>query len=182
MARFALIVTLVELALTAAAALWITAEEAGGTFLTERDLETLGIPYSALAASTRRQGEALTQDARATLSNPVQSLYVSLRPETSLTDYEFRKGREEALTRRPDRGQVSLSTEPWGEELGYAVRHQSDKSMRFELTRHRSGDLLIVRVVREAPYPAGAAQEMALCERRARQVQEHLLVRLGWRD
>lgn len=182
MARFALIVTLVELTLTAGAVLWITAEEVGGALVSSRDLEALGIPCSGLAPSTRRQGEVLIQDVRATLSNPAQTLYVSLRPGTSATDFQFRQGREEALSRRPDRGQISLSMEPWGDESGYAVRHPGEKSMRFELARHRGGDLLIVRVVSESPYPAGAAQEMAVCERRARQVQEHLLVRLGWRE
>ncbi len=182
MARFAVIVTLVELALTAGAALWITAEEVGGTLVSSRDLETLGIPCSALSPSTRRQGELLLQDVRATLSNPEQTLHVSLRPGTSTTDFEFRRGREEALSRRRDRGQVSLSTEPWGDEPGYAVRHQGEKSMRFELARLRRGELLIVRIAREAPYAAGAAQEMAGCERRARQVQELLLHRMGWND
>jgi hypothetical protein len=54
--------------------------------------------------------------------------------------------------------------------------------VRFELVRIRKGELLIVRVVREKPFDSVPAAELSRCERRARMVQEHLMVKLRWRD
>jgi hypothetical protein len=180
--RFALTVTAIELALTAGAVLWISAVEAVDAYLTERDLEQLRIPYESLSPSTRRHGEALTLETRGRLLEPEQSLYVSVRTQVSEQDFAFRRSREEALQQRPDRGRLSLTHEPLPGEAGYSVRHEGVASLRFETVRFRGSEMVVILVGRSTPYGAHPSQEMLRCERRARQIQDRLLYRLGWRS
>lgn len=75
-----------------------------------------------------------------------------------------------------------IINEPIPGELGYAVRHRTAKSVRFELVRLRRSELFIVRVSRDIPAGALPSAELSRCERQARQVQEHLMFKMRWRD
>jgi hypothetical protein len=176
MLRFMIAVTTVELLLTALAAWWVTAAESVGAHVTERDLREFSIPFTSLTPTSTRSGDTANHETRARFRDPEQSLYTSLRTGATTTDFEFRKGREEALQRKADRGPLSIVDEPLPGELGYSLRHSGTKSLRFELVRLRGSELLIVRVGMENP----GAGDMAKAERRARLVQERIMGRIGW--
>ena len=169
--RFAVIVTVLEVALTAMASILVTYTDPPAGFATENDLASLGLTFSAHDNRRGESGNAPYYETRATLTNPASTLFVSLRTDATTTDFEFRRSRDEVNRDRPERG-----------ELGYAVRHSGPKFARFELVRIRKADMLIVRVVREKPFDTMPGAELARCERRARQVQEQLMLKLRWRD
>jgi hypothetical protein len=180
--RFAVIVTALEVGLTAAASILVTYTDPPPGFATENDLRSLGLSYRTHENRRGESGNAPYYDTRATLTGPEASLFVSLRTDATPTDFDFRRSRDEASQERPERGELVIINEPIPGEQGYAVRHNGPKSLRFELVRIRRNEMLIVRVVREKPYDSKASVEMARCERRARLVQEHLMVKLRWRD
>jgi hypothetical protein len=180
--RFAVVITALEALLTLGASILVTYTDPPPGFATENDLRSLGLAFSKHENRRWESGNALTYDTRATLTGPESALFVSLRLDATPTDYEFRRLRDEANRERPERGELVILNEPCPGEEGYAVRHLGPKSARFELVRLHKKDLLIVRVVREKPFDTLPAAELARCERRARLVQEHLMVKLGWRD
>lgn len=180
--RFAVIVTILEVALTAMASVLVTYTDPPPGFVTENDLRSLGMTFSAHENRRGESGNAPYYDTRSTLTSPTSSLFASLRTDATKTDFEFRRSREEASREHPERGELVIINEPMPGEQGYAVRHSGPKSARFELVRIRKGEMLIVRVIRERPYDTLPAVELSGCERRARQVQEHLMVKLRWRD
>lgn len=180
--RFALIVTVLEVALTAAASVLVTYTDPPPGFETENDLRSLGLLCRTHENRRWESGNAPCYDTRAALSSPDAALYVSLRTDATSTDYEFRRSRDEASRERPERGELTIINEPMPGEQGYAVRHSGPASARFELVRFRRNEILIVRVVRERPFDSIPAVELASCERRARVVQEHLMTKLRWRD
>jgi hypothetical protein len=180
--RFAVIVTILELGLTAVASVLVTYTEPPPGFATEGDLRDLGLKFSKHENRRWVSVNAPCYDTRATLLAPDAALYVSLRTDALKTDYEFRRSREEVWRDQPDRGEVVLINEPIPGEEGYAVRHRGAKSVRFELVRHRRAEMLIVRVTREAPYDTLPAAELSRCERRARVIQEHLMAKMRWRE
>jgi hypothetical protein len=180
--RFAVAITIVELALTAMATVLVTFTDPPPGFATETDLNSLGLSFSAHDNRRGESGNSPYYDTRATLTHPDGSLFASLRTDATITDFEFRRSRDEANRDHPERGEVVIINEPFSGEQGYAVRHSGPNSARFELVRIRKGEMLIVRLVREKPYDTIPAAEMARCERRARLVQEHLMVKLRWRD
>lgn len=180
--RFAVVITILEFALTAVASILVTYTDPPPGFATEQDLRSLGMSFT---AHENRRWESANQpcyDTRATLASPSAALFTSLRTDATKTDFAFRRSRDEANRERPERGEVTIINEPLPGEEGYAVRHTGPKSVRFELVRLRKNEMLIVRVVREKPYDHLAAAELAKCERRARLVQEHLMVKLRWRE
>ncbi|HVR83840.1 MAG TPA: hypothetical protein VMU54_05970 [Planctomycetota bacterium] len=180
--RFAVAITMVELALTAMATVLVTYTDPPPGFVTETDLHSLGLNFSAHDNRRGESGNSPYYDTRATLSNPDSSLFASLRTDATTTDFEFRRSRDEASREHPERGELVIINEPFSGEQGYAVRHSGPNSARFELVRIRKNEMLIVRLVREKPYDTIPAAELARCERRARLVQEHLMVKLRWRD
>ena len=182
MLRFAVVVTILEVALTAAASILVTFTDPPPGFATENDLRSLGMTFRTHENRRWESGNAPCYDTRASLASPEASLFTSLRTDATTTDFEFRRAKDEALRERPERGELSIINEPLPGEQGYAVRHSGPNSVRFELVRLRRGEMLIVRVSREKPFDTLATAEMARCERRARLVQEHLMVKLHWRD
>jgi hypothetical protein len=180
--RFAVIVTILEVALTAGASILVTYTDPPPGFATENDLRSLGMLCRTHENRRWESGNAPCYDTRAALTSPDASLYASLRTDATPTDFEFRRSKDEAARERPERGELTIINEPIPGEQGYAVRHTGPTTVRFELARLRRNEMLIVRVVRERPYDASPAAELARCERRARLVQEHLMTKLGWRD
>jgi hypothetical protein len=180
--RFAVVITALELVLTAAASVLVTYTEPPPGFATESDLRDLGLTFDEHENRRWVHMNAPCYDTRAKLSSPAASLYVSLRTDSTATDFQFRRAREEVIRDHPELGEAVLINEPLPGEEGYAVRHRGPKSVKFELVRLRGSDLLIVRVVREQPFDTLAAAELSKCERRARSVQEHLMFKMRWRD
>ena len=180
--RFAVVVTVLELVLTATASVLVTYTEAPPGFATESDLRELGIPFTEHKNAREGSMQSPIYDTTATLSNPTATLLVRYRTDQSKTDFEFRRSREEVWRDRPDNGELVLINEPIPGEQGYAVRHRAPNSVRFELVRLRGSEMLTVRVVRRAPYDSLPAAEMSKCERRARIVQEQLMTKLRWRE
>lgn len=180
--RFAIAVTVLEVALTALASVLVTYTDPPPGFATEQDLRALGFSFSAHENTRWTAADAPCYDTRATLTSPDAKLYVSFRTDATTTDFSFRRSRDEASRERPERGEITIINEPMPGEEGYAVRQRGPKSARFELVRLRRGDMLIVRVVREKPFEASDAVELSKCERRARLVQEMIMSRLRWRD
>ncbi len=180
--RFAIAVTALEAGLTAAASILVTYTDPPPGFATENDLRTLGLSYRSHENRRWESGNAPCYDTRAALTGPEGALYVSLRTDATPTDFDFRRSRDEISRDLPERGELVIINEPVPGERGYAVRHSGPKSVRFELVRIRRGEMLIVRVVREKPFDSKPSVEMARCERRARLVQEHLMVKLRWRE
>jgi hypothetical protein len=176
MLRFAAAVTTVQILLTALAALWIGIEEGTDGAVSAPDLVSLRIPFENLRSDAWRQDTQLCHDSRAKLLDPEQSLYVSQRRGVDSVDFEYRRGREEATGRRPGRGEHTLVNEPMPGGRGYSVRHRTPSTIRFETVRWREGQMVVIRVT------AADGEGMALLERRARQIQDLLLARLGWRD
>lgn len=180
--RFAFAVTVLELVLTAVASLLVTYTEPPPGFATETDLRELGISFEEHQNSRWIHMNAPCYDSRAKLASPPGALYVSLRTEATRTDFDFRRAREEVIRTHPDRGDLVIINEPLPGEEGYAVRQRGPKAVRFELVRLRQSEMLIVRVVRELPFDTLPAAELSRCERRARGVQEQLMVKMRWRD
>jgi hypothetical protein len=180
--RFAIVVTIIELALTAAASVLVTYTEAPPAFATENDLRGLGFTFEDHSNRRWLHMNSPRYDTTAALLPPPGSLFVSLRTDASQTDLDFRRSRDEVIHDHPERGEVVLINEPLPGELGYAVRHRSPKSVRFELVRLRNTDLFIVRVSRDLLPDALPGAELSRCERQARAVQELLMFKMRWRD
>jgi hypothetical protein len=180
--RFAVVVTVLEFALTAMASILVTYTDPPPGFVTENDLRSLGMYQTTLDNRRWESAGAPCYDTRAVLETPVAQLFTSLRTDATPTDFAFRRSRDEASQSRPERGETTIINEPLPGEQGYAVRHIGPKSVRFELVRIRRNEMLIVRVVRDKPFDTLAASELTRCERRARLVQEHLMVKLAWRE
>jgi hypothetical protein len=183
MVRFAVVLTLVELALTVAATLTISLIEPGEPYVTEADLRGLRLPFS--SSSTRRTKSfdgRIFYDTSVELADPPQTLHVSIRAGSSDVDYDHRLNRERQNHQKPRHGTIVLIDEPMPGERGYALRQRGPDSVRAELVRLRGTDLLIVRVSRAQPYDTTPDQEVVRCERRARMVELFLLEKLRWRE
>ena len=180
--RFAVVITVLEFALTAVASVLVTYTEPPPGFTTERDLRELHIPFTEHENRRWLSVDAPCYDTRAKLDSPPAALYVSLRTDALRTDFDFRRSREVVTASKPDRGETVIINEPIPGEEGYAIRHRGPKSVRFELVRLRKSEMLIVRVIRDMPYDTLPAAELSRCERRARIVQEHLMTKMRWRE
>jgi hypothetical protein len=183
MVRFALAMTLVEIALTVAATLTISLIEPGEPYVTEGDLRDLRIPCGSVTNTrTKRFDGQVFYESRAELRDPPQTLFVSLRTEASDVDFDHRLNRERQSLADPKNGAGALIDEPMPGERGYMLRHRGNASARTELVRLRDNVLLVVRVSRPKPYDSTPDQEVVKCERRARVVELRLLEKLGWRE
>jgi len=180
--RFAIVVTVLELVLTAGASVVVGYVEAPAAFATNNDLRDLGISFSEHRNSREGSIQAPIYDTNATLDSPTASLWVRYRADMTKTDFDFRRAREEVRRGRPEFGELVLINEPLPGEVGYAVRHRGPSSVRFELVRLRGSEMLIINVVRKMPYDSLPAAELSRCERRARVIQEHLMMKLRWRE
>jgi hypothetical protein len=180
--RFAVVVTVLELVLTATASVLVTYTEAPPAFATPSDLRELGISFTDHRNAREGSIQAPIYDTTATLSSPTATLTVRYRSDQSKTDFDFRRSREEVWRDRPENGELVIINEPLPGEQGYAVRHRGPNSVRFELVRLRGTEMLTVRVVRRTPFENLPAAELSRCERRARVVQEHLMMKLRWRE
>jgi len=180
--RFAVAVTIIELVLTAFASVLVSYTDPPPSFATESDLTSLGMSTSAHENRRWLHMDAPCYETKATLTEPTAQLWVSHRTLATAVDLDFRRSREEVNRQHPERGETTIIEEPLPGEKGYAVRHASPRSSRFELVRLHGSDLLIVRVQRDKPYDGQPGAEMARCERRARVIQEMIMTRMRWRD
>lgn len=180
--RFAVAITVLELVLTLGASLLVTYTEPPPAFVTEAELADLGMLTAAHENKRRIRQTGPCYETQATITTPTATLYVSLWTDATPTDFQFRRAGEEALRDHPKLGEMVLVNEPIPGEEGYAARHKTADSIRFELVRRRGKELLIVRVGREKPYEVPEAAAQARCELRARMVQEHLMAKLRWRE
>jgi hypothetical protein len=180
--RFAVMITVLELLLTAAASVLVTYTEPPPAFATENDLRGLGLPFAKHRNRRWIHLSAPCYETNAELSSPPASLYVNLWTQASATDFEFRRAREEVKRDRPELGESVIINEPLPGEEGYALRFRGPTSVKFELVRRRRSEILVVRVERHLPLDNLPSAELAKCERRARSVQEHLMFKMRWRD
>lgn len=182
MVRFAVTIAIVELALTLGATFTITLVETGEPYLNEADLHGLSIPFTAVSTSRAKRFDQVFYDTRAELSDPPQTLAVSVRTEHSSVDYDHRLNRERSRHGDPRHGTIVLLEEPMPGEQGYVLRQRGPNSVRSEIVRLRGTDLLVVTVSRRMPFDATPSQEVVRCERRARLVELYLLEKLRWRE
>ncbi len=182
MVRFAVLMTLVELALTVGAVFAITLVEPGEPYLSEADLRGLRIPFASVTTSRAKRLGQVFYDTRVKLKDPPQTLYVSLRTEHSGVDYDHRINRERRRDGDPRHGSLVVVEEPMPGERGYALRQRGPGSVRSEIVRLRGTDFLIVAVSRPTPPDLTPAQAVVGCERRARTVELYLLEKLRWRE
>jgi hypothetical protein len=180
--RFAVVVTVLELVLTATASVLVTYTEAPPAFATENDLRELGMSFTEHRNARSGAINAPIYETNVTLASPTATLYVECRSDSKKIDFDFRRSREEVLRDRPEHGELTIINEPLPGEEGYAVRHRGPNAVRFELVRLHGSDMLKVRVVRRAPFDNLPAAELSRCERRARVVQEQLMMKLRWRE
>src|SRR5262245_3406705 len=182
MIRFAAVVTVIEIALTVAASLWVTLAEEPEPYVSRAELRGLGFEPESHATERRtRFGKTFSYDTRATLTGRPRVLFVSHRVETPPEEYEARHGGDVSLSRDPSRGVTTVVETSRDGERGYTVRHRDSTEVRAELVRLRGSDMLIVRVT--APDVAGSPGNAvaAGCERDAGVLQQYLLRKLGWR-
>lgn len=182
MIRFAWTVTAVEVVLTFAAVLLISVVEAPEPYLTRGDLHTLGLRCNAHKTERRAPLHArVTWESQAVLSDPEQNVAVSYRQDVSPADFDLRLRKERDRLEKAGIGHGALIDEPFPGERGYALRFQSENSVRFEQVRAKGDDLLIVRVTHEGVSGLGGRIAMAQCDKRARLVQQVMLDKLRWR-
>ncbi len=180
--RFAVVVTVLEFALTAVASVLVTYTEPPPAFVTERDLRDLGLRVVEHENRRWTSVNAPCYDTRAKLDSPPASLFVTLRTDATKIDFDFRRSREVVWKDQLDRGERVVINEPIPGEEGYAVRLRGPDFVRFELVRLRNTEMLVVQVTRKMPYDSLPAAELSRCERRARVVQEHLMSKMRWRE
>lgn len=182
MARFAVAVTILELAFTGLTAALFTLDVAPDPYLTKDDLRAFSLPFERHTTERRLRFEALLgYDTHATLLHPRQSVWVTLRVEQTEVDVQSRRRREEAWAKRP--GQISttnIATDAGPDDEGYAVRQQSPTGARCELVRFKGDRMLVVRVAKQEPLEGAPEEELAACERRARLLQARMLQKLKW--
>lgn len=182
MARFAVAVTLVELALTGLTAALFTLESPPDPFLTPDDLREFSLPFESHETARRLRFDALLgYDSNAVLLHPRQTLWVSLRVEQTAVDFQSRRRREESWAARP--GQISTTAvvaEPGADGEGYAVRQRSPSGARCELVRFKGDRMLVVRISKAEPLEKTPEEEVAACERRARLIQARMLQKTDW--
>jgi len=181
MIRFAAAVTAIEIALTIAAALWVSLAEAPEPYLSRAELRALG--FEADAHSTERKqrfGAVFSYDTRASLAERPGALYVSLRVGTPPEEYRARRGGEILLSGEPARGVTTVLDSDREGVRSYSVRHRGPDGIRAEVVFLRGSEMLIVRATRpDVPGGPGNAASAA-CERAARIVQHYMLRKLGW--
>lgn len=179
MVRFAVGVTLVELALTTAAALFLAATVENELFLEPADVAALGLPVESHSTSHVRRFEALySYDSR--VSAGAVQIWASVRPKPTTADYPLRRLRESGAAASAAGGSMFRDEDAPGEQ-GYLSRVRSPGSVRSEIARSRSEALLIVRVWQPLEPGAPAEEAAARCERRARVLAERMAEKLRWR-
>lgn len=181
MTRFAVAVTLVELALTGLTAALFTLESPPDPYLSPEDLRAFDLPFENHETARRLRFEALLgYDSNVVLLRPRQTAWVSLRVDQLEVDYLTRRGREEAWASRPGRAsRTTVATDAGSDHPGYAVRQRGPSGARCELVRFKGDRMLIVRVSRNEPLEE-PEEELAACERRARLLQARMLQKTGW--
>jgi hypothetical protein len=180
--RFALAVTVVEIALTFAASVWIAFAETGEPFLTEADFETLGIPVEKYSTARRTRFDSpYSYDTQAVVKDRGPAITVSVRILTPRAEYDSRLSGERWPRLREGDEAPTLTDESLPGEPGYAVRQRSANGVRAEGVRLHGSDMLIVRAIRMNLPDSHPGYQVTRCERLVRILEQYMMVRLGWR-
>ena len=183
MIRFALTITAIEIALTLAGSTWIAFAETGDPGMAEGDFAALGIDIERYSANRRtRFGSAFSYDTEAVVKGRGPAITVSLRVHTPRAEYDSRLSGESWPKLREGDERPTVTAEPMPGEPGYTVRQRGRDGVRVEGVRLRGDDLLIVRAIWLNAPDAHAGQQVAKCERLVRILQDHMMVKLRWRD
>ena len=183
MIRFAIAVTAIEVVLTLAASLWITFSETADPYLTEQEFTMLGIPVEKYSTECRtRFGAPFSYDSQAVVKDLGPAILVSVRVGTPRAEYDNRLAGERNPKLREGDEPPTVTDEPWRQEVGYAVRQRGADGVRVEVVRLRGAEMIVLRAIRMNVPGTHAGFQVAKCERLMRILQEHLLVKLGWRE
>jgi hypothetical protein len=182
MSRFAAAVTVVQLALGALTAVLFSLESPPDPYLTRDDLNRFNLPFTSHETARKLRFDALLgYDSHATLDRPRQVLWISARVDQTEADFQSRRRREEAWSRKP--GQVSRTTiadDAAADDQGFAVRQHGPSGARCELVRFKGDRMLVVRLSASEPLEGTPEEALAACERRARLLQARMIEKLGW--
>jgi hypothetical protein len=180
--RFALMITVVELALSGVAATLFTLDSPPDPYLTRDDLRDLRMAFFSHDNVRRLRFEALLgYDSNAVLENPRHIVWVSARVDQTVVDFDSRRRREEAWAKRPGQDSTTAIESCRGTDgQGFEVRQKGATGTRCELVRFKGDRMLIVRVSKTEPMQRSPSEEVAACERRARMIQARMLQKLGW--
>ncbi len=179
MIRFAATVTAIEIALTLAAVLLVTAIERAEPYFPQEDLARLGMPAETYSTGQRfRAGKISSYDTNAVVAGSGQAIFVSLQMETPRDEFDNLRSAELRAQADPAAGQIMIDEGRRRDEVGYAVRQLGPAGLRSELVRLRGGDMLVVRLTLVDAHRAEAPR----LERLARLIQERMMHRLGWRQ
>jgi hypothetical protein len=180
--RFATAITLLEILLTAGTASLFTLDADSDGFLTTDDLSLINLPFEEHKTKRQSRFDALLgYDSNTVLLSPRQSAWVSARVDQAEIDFAARRRREENWAAKSGLGTSVIFDDPGPDDAGYLVRQQNEKSVRCELVRYRGGRMLVVKVSRNE-LVGKPAEELAVCERRARLIQGRMLEKLRWWD
>ena len=183
MIRFAVTITAIEVALTVFASLWITFAESGEPYITPEEFAQLGIEVENCTSEHRtRFGSPFSYDTQAVVKGGGPSIYVSLRIQTPKAEYDGRLAGEQFPKPKEGDEVPSVTNEPWRKELGYGARQRGRNGFRSEVVRFRGSDMLVLRVIWMTRPESNPGFQAARCERLVRQLQDHMLLKLGWRE
>lgn len=180
MFRFAVGITLIEMALTTTAALFLAATLESELFLEPGEAVALGLPVESHSTAHVRRFDALFSYDTSIAGGDVR-VWVSVRPEPAQADYTLRRLRESVAVGAGAEGS-GFGDEDGDDERCYVSRVRSRGSVRSEVVRSRPQALLIVRVWQAWESDSDWAEAAARCERRARVVSERMAEKLRWRD
>lgn len=182
MTRFAVTVTLIELALTLAASVVITVTEGFDPYIRETELSDLGLKAKDYKAYKRRYYFGGAQHiSRATLHDKDHRVKVRYIMDVAARDYEWELHRE--TQRQAEAGPenpMAITLEPFPGESGYGVRQTTPTWVRSVLVRMRGNVMMIVEVWKSGKNLP--RYEAARCERNARVIQHYMLAKMGWRQ
>ena len=182
MARFAAVVTVLEILLSGLSVALFSLETLPDPYLSPDDLREFDLPFESHEASRRIRFEAvLGYDSNVVLLRPRQNAWISLRVDQLADDYLTRRRREEAwAVRAAPSSTTTVATDAGPDDEGFAVRQWSATSARCELVRFKGDRMLVVRVSKSEPLEESPVEELAACERRARLLQARMLQKAGW--
>ena len=183
MTRFAVTVTLIELALTLAASVIITLTEGFDPYIRDSELTGLGLEPREYKAYRRRYYFGGAQHiTRAVIQKCGHRLTVRYILDVAARDFEWELHREtqRQASSDPD-SPVIVIREPFPGENGYGVRQISPRWVRSELVRMRMRDNVMMIVEVSASGENLRRTEAVTCEHHARLVQQLMLLKMGWR-
>ena len=183
MIRFAVAVTAMEILLTLGACLWIAYADRSEPTVTQAEFGQLGITLEKYSTDHRmRFGSFFSYETLAQVADGGPAITVSVRVNTPRAEYDTRLAGEK-LPRLRDGDEAPVVTdESWPDESGYGVRQCGRNGARAEIVRLRGSTMIVIRAVHLNVSGNVAHHAAARAERLVRLVQDHLVVKLGWRE